>query len=153
MRAPAAPFLERPPADTKVLLGWVKGPSHLHWIHKTGLYNLRADGRTGSVGVGSSELAADLVLLYGRSIPKVELWSLEGEPRLLLREEMIRQGYPNPGGKAYFCLRLGQTLTAPSIKGTTWEELRDVQSAVSHGGVRGAPCVTTWFKLVSEGTS
>ena len=49
-RAEAASFLERPPADTPVLLGYVRDRVHLDWIHQQRLYNLRADDRTGSVG-------------------------------------------------------------------------------------------------------
>ncbi|HLA80898.1 MAG TPA: DUF2357 domain-containing protein, partial [Thermoleophilia bacterium] len=33
--APAVRFLRRPPADTPVLLGYVRGRRHLDWIHKT----------------------------------------------------------------------------------------------------------------------
>src|SRR5690606_38610000 len=47
----AAPFLAKPPADTLALLGYVKREAHVNWIKKTGRYNLRADGRTGSVGL------------------------------------------------------------------------------------------------------
>ncbi|WP_249044942.1 DUF2357 domain-containing protein, partial [Pseudonocardia autotrophica] len=42
--APAS-FLERPPADTGVLLGYVRGDAHRGWIEDTGLYNVRAGDR------------------------------------------------------------------------------------------------------------
>src|SRR5690606_19337912 len=67
-------FLTRPPADTPVLLGYVKNQAHLAWIKARGLYNLRADGRTGSVGLQAAELGTELVVLYSPALPKAEVW-------------------------------------------------------------------------------
>ena len=47
--APAAPFVKQPPADTPVLLGFVKSEAHRQWIIEQKLYNVRADGRRGTV--------------------------------------------------------------------------------------------------------
>src|SRR2546426_4802149 len=38
---PAARFLSVPPADTPVLLGFVRDAEHWEWIDRTSLYNLR----------------------------------------------------------------------------------------------------------------
>src|SRR3989442_11577474 len=102
-RAPVAGFLRRPPADTKVLFGYVRGRRHLEWIHSTGLYNLRATGSRGRVGLRSSELSAEFVLLYGHRIVP-EIWQVRGLPELHSRDEMERLGYPRPRGQAYYCL-------------------------------------------------
>jgi hypothetical protein len=61
-----APFLDRPPADTDVLVGYVRGPRHRAWIERNRLYNVRADDRTGSLRLGGRELGARLVLLVGQ---------------------------------------------------------------------------------------
>ena len=58
-------LLSKPPADTTVLLGFVKSAEHLAWVLATGWYNLRADvDRAGAVGVEAPELTPDFVLLY-----------------------------------------------------------------------------------------
>src|SRR5690606_11323816 len=60
----ASAFLDAPPADTLVLLGYVRSSAHREWIRQTRLYNLRADQRVGAVRVGSRELTCDFVLMY-----------------------------------------------------------------------------------------
>src|SRR6185295_3175337 len=52
-------WLQRPPADTIVLFGYVKSDEHLDWIRANRLYNLRADERRGSVAINSAALRAD----------------------------------------------------------------------------------------------
>ena len=67
-----ASFLDRPPADTKVLLGYVKSEAHLAWIRKQRRYNLRADKtRRGRVGLESRNLNTDLLLLYGPRLQRL----------------------------------------------------------------------------------
>jgi predicted component of viral defense system (DUF524 family) len=108
----------KPPADTRVLLGYVRGEAHMDWIHSTGRYNLRADGRTGSVGLASAELGADLILLYGGAIRIAELWTVSGQPELWTRDQMVAHNYPRQPGAAYLCVRIDQRIS-------------DVPSAVS----------------------
>ncbi len=65
MRLDFQGLLSKPPADTTVLLGYMKSAEHLEWIRAEGQYNLRADvGRSGAVGVDVPELTPDLLLLY-----------------------------------------------------------------------------------------
>ena len=63
-------FLEEPPADVRILLGYVKDREHYQWIHREALYNLRADGRTGSVEINAEELSSRYLLLYGNGTEK-----------------------------------------------------------------------------------
>jgi hypothetical protein len=100
------PSFPKPPADVRVLLGYVRGRNHLTWIHSTGKYNLRADNRTGSVDLASSELSADLVLLYGTGPDSPELWEVSGRPELWTRDQMVASSYPRDPGRLYLCLPL-----------------------------------------------
>ena len=59
-----------------MLLGYVRDQEHYNWIRSTGLYNLRADDRTGSVGLGSPELAAEIVVLYGQPLERASCTGL-----------------------------------------------------------------------------
>jgi uncharacterized protein len=106
-RAPSADFLVAPPADTKVLLGYVKNAMHWDWIETTHNYNLRADVRRGSVGLSSKELSCDLVVLYCPQLNKTSIAQIIGVPQLRTREEMLASGYPSPQGNQYYLRRIG----------------------------------------------
>lgn len=75
-----------------------------HRLNYAGLYNLRADERTGRVGLHSEELAAELVVLYGPVLERVSLWRVSGDPRLMNRQRMLAMNYPNPRGELHYCL-------------------------------------------------
>src|SRR4029077_10435014 len=57
-------FLDDPPADTDVLLGFVRNPEQRRWIERVRQYNIRAGDRVGAVEIGGRELVAKLLLLY-----------------------------------------------------------------------------------------
>jgi len=148
-RAPVAPFLEKPPADTRVLLGFTKEATHLEWIVKNRLYNLRADGRTGSVGLDSAMLSAELLLLYGPGTDRLRLWKLAGPPLVLTRERMLEIGYSQPKGDLYLCLSLAQELDESPLKDLTMRSVELVRQGVNPSGALGEPVVTTWSHLTS----
>ena len=108
-------WVDRPPADMQVLLGFVRGPEHLRWIEERGLYNLRADEqRRGSIGLDSPELAADLVCLYDES--SADIWMFSSSKKFVLRtaRDLLTEGYPyQPGGDLYCCLLLDKKVNPP----------------------------------------
>ena len=101
---PAASFLSRPPADTEVLVGYVRSRQHRGWIERTQSYNVRADDRAGAVALGSRELSAELLLLYQQESPGTQIVALgrTGPWRAVDRHDLLRSGYPRPGGRIYF---------------------------------------------------
>ncbi|MCG0239430.1 MAG: restriction endonuclease-like protein [Firmicutes bacterium] len=123
---PALPDLPRPPADTLVLLGYVRDNDHLHWIRTNHLYELAVDERTGRLGLTARELAVDFVLLYGPPLTEGELWQVAGEPRLLTGQQVVELGYPYTPGALYFCLPLRPlpTRLLPSLAPQRVETLR-----------------------------
>jgi uncharacterized protein len=141
------PSLDKPPADTLVLLGFVKDQPHLNWITTNRRYNLRADGRRGSVGLTGSELNVQFVILYGSNLAVAQIWEVAGQPELWTRERLVSNGYPSPGGNLYFCLPLGDRVTVPesALSAKTIEAilLRNAPAAP-----RGSPVVATWLDLV-----
>jgi hypothetical protein len=130
------------------LLGYVRGPHHLDWIHKTRLYNLRASGRRGGVGLGSSELGPDLVVLYGEELLTVEVWQVQGVPELHTKAEMEELGYPQPRGAAYYCLPVREVELGDWISVLTPEAILRVRSNVASEAGHGAPVATSWLRLV-----
>lgn len=148
--APAATFLRQPPADTRVLLGYVRGSRHLEWIHKARLYNLRATGRRGRVGLKGSELSAELVVLYGRGLDGVEIWRVGGDTELHTQKEMAEMGYPQPGGTAYYCLPLQEVALGAWERRISLDTVLRVLSRIAPGKPLGSPVPTTWLDLVES---
>lgn len=146
MTVEAVPFLREPPADTLVLLGFVRGPEHLRWIEERRLYNLRADSRTGSVRADSRALAASFVLLYGDAID-LQLWSVGDAPRVLDHATMSLLGYPDPRSSAYFCLPLDQLLSSNAHL-----LARNISAVLAEGPARahGEPIAVNWGTLVNR---
>jgi predicted component of viral defense system (DUF524 family) len=144
----AVPFLSRPPADTLVLLGYVKSNQHLEWIHKTKRYNLRADRRRGSVGLRSAELAVEFVLLYGQQMSEAELWRVSDEPEIMTNAKMSELGYPEPRSELYYCLPMEEVLLSDGPISISREKVEDVRTRVAPKAITGAPITTTWFEIV-----
>jgi hypothetical protein len=111
----AVSFLEKPPADTRVLVGFVKSGDHLTWIHETLLYNLRADDRRGSIA--RELLDFELLLLWGPGLGAgVELWRTTGTVNMLTSADLLALNYPRPRGNRYYCIDLTQSLSNPELQ-------------------------------------
>ncbi|WP_082968905.1 DUF2357 domain-containing protein [Mycobacterium sp. E2699] len=137
-------FLDEPPADTDVLLGFVRNSEHLRWIERLRQYNIRAGDRTGAVEIGGRELGAKLLLLYQNldgylhvaSAAKVVRW------RPATAGDLLATGYPNPRGDIYFLADLEFVEHLP-----TWTDSIDLELLTSD--VReGAPIVVTWWDVI-----
>jgi hypothetical protein len=138
-----------PPADTKVLLGFVRSDAHMRWISATHLYNLRADaGRDGAVTIDAPEVGADVLLLYDAQGVR-DVWLLSGLAELRTSDQVRLLGYPNPRG-SYICLKLGQRLSSPSLPEIGRPQLESLLASL--GSRFTVPTVTTWSTL-SESVS
>lgn len=145
--APMAPFLTKPPADTLVLLGYVRSSAQWDWIHSTKLYNLRADDRSGRVGVGSRELASEIVVLYGPARVMAEVWLVDGNPEVMTGEQLVLSGYPDPGGRAYFCLPIKHLPEEQSLC-IGYEAAAELWARNAPAGMpAGAPIAVTWLDV------
>ena len=139
-------WLMKPPADTHVLLGFVKSAEHLAWVRDSGMYNLRADDRSGAVTSAARELSAEILLLYGDALGRdINLYGISGAPRLLTADAMRANGYPNPRGALYFCLQLGARLPEPD-----WltRDVVDRILAAREGHILGAPVASNVLDLM-----
>lgn len=146
---PSAPFIEQPPADTKVLLGYVKNTTHLEWVHKSGLYNLRADGRPGTVVLGSDELAAKLLILYSKAFQGVEVWKVKGHPVVLTRTNLEEMEYPVPGSEFYYCLQLETQVNVEDWDlHISTDRILEIWALKRPELPHGHPVATTWLELV-----
>lgn len=137
-------FLDGPPADTDVLLGFVRSPEHRQWIEQMRQYNIRAGDRSGAVEIGGRELGAGVLLLYENEsdslhvthAAKVSRW------RPATAAELKATGYPDPQGDIYFVADLDFVEHLPA-----WAHLIDVGILTAHDRP-GAPVVRTWWDVV-----
>ncbi|CAN5644006.1 hypothetical protein BH11ACT6_BH11ACT6_16330 [soil metagenome] len=137
-------FLDEPPADTDVLLAFVRNPEQRKWIERESRYNIRAGDRVGAVEIGGRELGAKVLLLYENS---------DGVLRVVRAAKLVRwgpataadlvaTGYPNPRGDLYFVADLEFVEHLP-----TWVDSIDLKPLTAN--VRpGAPLVVTWWDVV-----
>jgi len=144
---PAVPFLSKPPADTTVLLGYVRSAKQLQWIHDHRLYNMRTGGRRGSVLTGSQVLTAELVVLYGPHMKTAEVWKVGGAPMVLGESDMRKLGYPDPEGR-YVCVPLESTPRVEWLADLSSHDVARVKARVSPKALPGQPVATTWLELL-----
>jgi predicted component of viral defense system (DUF524 family) len=152
-RAPAPlstsrePIQGMPPADTTVLLGFVRTGEQLKWIVRTGLYNMRADvTRNGSVTVNSLEASAQVLVLYSAT-SILGVWRLSGLASVLTAIQLLSLGYPNPRGDAYVCVQLVGQIWDAAASGLDHGRIR--QLAESQNSPFGSPILTAWAALNS----
>jgi predicted component of viral defense system (DUF524 family) len=147
---PPAPFLDRPPADTDVLLGYVRSPEQLNWIQRTQSYNVRAGRRPGSVQLHGRELSAPLLLLY-KSAPdglRVVHLARRGSWRAAEQVDLRNTGYPDPGGRLYFVTGFEPIEDIPA-----WLSRVDLERLRPGDRPRGAPFVKTWWELLASASA
>jgi len=142
--------LAEPPADTLVLIGFVKSLAHWDWIEQTGLYNLRADDRPGSIDLSSRLLDARFLLLHGREGTSPQLFTLRDEIFIRSADELMEMGYPNPGGERYVCVDLRNLIHDDVMKQLTNEDVIGVRESVAPGVVPGTPIVATWTQIFEK---
>jgi hypothetical protein len=137
-------FLDEPPADTEVLLGFVRSNEQRQWINRLQQYNIRAGDREGAVEIGGRELGANLLLLYENrdgglhvvGAAKLVRW------RPATAAELVATGYPRPRGELYFVADLEFVEKLP-----TWVDLINLELLTAN--VRnGAPLVVTWWDVI-----
>ncbi|MCP3811310.1 restriction endonuclease-like protein [Mycobacteriaceae bacterium Msp059] len=137
-------FLDEPPADTDVLLGFVRSSAQREWIERLRQYNIRADDRVGAVEIGGRELGAKLLLLYeDRSdvlrvagVAQVVRW------RPATAANLLATGYPNPRGVLYFVADFEFVEDLP-----TWIYSIDLELLTANAR-DAAPLVVTWWDVV-----
>jgi predicted component of viral defense system (DUF524 family) len=91
------------PDETYVLVGFYKSQSHLHWILKNNLYNVRVGHVRGSLRLGLESLNAKYLLLHSFGETKTsKLFKLSNKgPRIFSKQDMREKSYPNPRNNFY----------------------------------------------------
>jgi uncharacterized protein len=148
----AAAFLTRPPADTTVLVGFVRNRWHLEWINATGRYNLRGDGdRPGSVRQWNEEMNAEFVVLWGYFMRQAEIRRVSGPPEVWNQVRMESTHYPSAApGVFYFCLPMTEPIHSEWAERITQERIARLRRSVKPGESFATPYPISWLTLVND---
>jgi len=115
-----------PPAETMVLVAFVRDGDHLDWVRSNHKYNLDLAFGNESIAL-DSDLAGSryLVLFKNTGEPITELFVISGQPQLNSDEELIAEGL---SGKLLSPLYLTFNVEEhPDFVGSSWD-----YSAISH---------------------
>lgn len=134
--------IELPPADTAVLCGYIRSPEQRDWVLANRMYNIRGGQRRGAVAAGAPLLDAQLLLLYGPSLPSPLLCSKAGAWNSCTGHALERLGYRNPKGDSYLIADI-LLLTPPS-----WFGEVDAGRLRPQGAAAGEPFTVTWLDVV-----
>jgi predicted component of viral defense system (DUF524 family) len=137
-----------PPADTSVLLGFVRSDEQWDWIRRTWLYNMRADvARNGSVSVRSREASAQVLVVYSAN-EILGVWRLSGSASVLTAAQLLSLGYPSPRGEAYVCVQLVERIGGAVEAALDYQRVRHLLAEAAEKPF-GSPAVTSWAALTS----
>lgn len=135
-----------PPADTSVVLGFVRTKQQWHWIQRNGLYNMRADrARNGSVNVHSRQASANVLILFDAH-EILGVWRLSGIAAVFTASQLLALGYPAPRGDAYVCVQMEEKLREGV--GLELDYSRVTGLAEASGEPFGSPVETSWAALI-----
>jgi predicted component of viral defense system (DUF524 family) len=139
--------LSKPPANTTVLLGFVKSAAHWDWIRKTSSYNMRVPGRAGGVDPEAALLQCQLVLLYCPMTGDLALGRPVVDPDVLPVDVLRATGYPQPGGTEYWVVQLSWIEQPNWLREISPQRIRSLMEI--SGSPYGAPMMTTWAEINS----
>ena len=138
-----APFLAQPPADTRVLVAYVR-PDNVEFVRKSLIYNLRADsGRAGSISPSDIELTAHYVLLWtgteGGQSEYLGLYTRKSNWYIMDSDELASGGYVSSiKGSTYFVCNLEQIFAINPDS---------IRIEVGSDGAYGSPQMRNWRQI------
>ncbi|BBG00927.1 hypothetical protein Pdca_21360 [Pseudonocardia autotrophica] len=100
--------------------------------------------------MGSRELSASLVLLYGNGDAGLRCVRLArvGTWRAADQADLLRWGYPDPRGSLYFVTDLTPVPDVPN-----WLDSLDIRWLLPKAHRPGAPIAVTWWDVLRSGSS
>ena len=94
--------------EVSVLIGFYKNEEHLEWILKHNLYNFRTGTDRGSLSLSEMRLNAKYLILHGKNeLETDKIFKLTAKgPRIFSRNDLLKNGYPEPKGELYVVFQL-----------------------------------------------
>jgi len=142
-RSPVS-FLDQPPADTLVLLGYVRSDHHWRWIRSNEHYEVMSEGERGGLSVHAEELSAPLVLLSGQGQAAV-FWR-RGAWKVVDHDDLAALDHPDPPGPRCLLCSLIPIPEQPS-----WLDQLPLTDYLAKSTTSGAPVTIRWSALIAGG--
>jgi hypothetical protein len=140
-KRPVADFLDRPPADTQVLVSWSSDERESRWTQTTGQFVLRLAHEEQEAAFRAEELAAPLVVLAG--VGHALLFERRGPWTIVDENDLRLIGHPSPSTGRALMSRLVRIGKQP-----TWLRELPLADLVARSRAPGAPFLTRWSDLV-----
>jgi hypothetical protein len=134
-------FLDRPPADTGVLLDHVFDERLWHWTKETLQYVVRLRGEGGSITFRAEELAAPLILLFG--LGRAVIFERHGAWTLVDEDDLLILNHPMPADQPGLVCQLVPVPEQPS-----WLTELSLTDVLARSKRPGEPVLVEWSRLV-----
>lgn len=139
----AVDFLDRPPADTSVLICWVPDDDHWHWTRETEQYVVRLPKEDAGWPFRAEELAAPLIVLAGAG--HADVFERRGAWTIVDEHDLHMLGHPNAAaGPALLC-RLIAIEQQPD-----WLSELPLTDLLARAPTVGAPVLMEWSSLIRD---
>jgi predicted component of viral defense system (DUF524 family) len=137
----AVDFLDRPPADTDVLLDHVFDGRLWQWTETTLQYVVRLSGESGSITFRAEELAAPLILLFG--LERAVIFERHSAWTLVDEDDLLVLNHPLPSDRPGLLCQL-----VPVPEQPTWLTELPLTDVLARSERPGEPVLVEWLRLV-----
>ena len=134
-------FLDRPPADTAVLLDHVFDERLWRWTTETLQYVVRLSGEGGSITFRAEELAAPLILLFG--LRRAVIFERQGAWTLVDKDDLLVLNHPMPSERPGLACQL-----VPVPEQPPWLTELPLTDVLARSERPGEPVLVEWLRLV-----
>lgn len=134
-------FLDRPPADTAVLLDHVFDERLWHWTEETQQYVVRISGAGGGISFRAEELAAPLILLFG--IGRALIFARHGAWTVVDEDDLLALNHPIPSDRPGLLCQL-----VPIPEQPPWLAELPLTDVLARSERPGEPVLIEWLRLV-----
>ncbi|MGP0050723.1 MAG: DUF2357 domain-containing protein [Solirubrobacteraceae bacterium] len=137
-------FLDRPPADSPVLVGHMQDELHWQWTQASQRYVVRLARNDAGITFHAEELAAPLVLLSG--VGRAVIFERHGAWTVVDEHDLEALGYPEPTDARALLCQLVAIEQQPA-----WLGELPLTDLLARAGSPGRPVLTYWSILVEQG--
>ena len=134
-------FLDRPPADTSVLVGEVPDERYWQWTDELGQYVIRLGQGDDGVKFRAEELAAPLIVLSGTG--RAVIFERRGPWTVVDEHDLLSLQYPTPSGGPGLLCRL-----IPIDEQPSWLHELPLTDLLAASRRPGEPVLIEWSRLV-----
>jgi predicted component of viral defense system (DUF524 family) len=134
-------FLDRPPADTGVLLDHVFDGQLWHWTDETQQYVVRLGGEARGISFHAEELAAPLILLFG--VGRAVIFERHGAWTVVDEDDLLVLKHPIPSERAGLLCQL-----VPVPEQPPWLTELPLTDVLARSQRPGEPVLIEWSRLV-----